>query len=77
MANVFPSQEFVNRIALYTDRVYVTTMVTTSGFASMNGNIVVTTKDGEVSVNCSNNNTLFKDTDWFKKNRTLPTAWKS
>lgn len=77
MANVFPSQAFVDRIALYTDRVYVTTMVTTSGFASMNGNIVVATKDGEVSVNCSNNNTLFKDTDWFKKNRTLPTAWKS
>ena len=43
----------------------------------MNGNIVVTTKYGDVSVNCSNNNTILKDTDWFKKNRTMPAAWKS
>ena len=76
-ANTFPTQAFVNRVAPYTDRVYVTTMVTTNGFTSMNGNIVVITKYSEVSVNCSNNNTLFKDTDWFKKNRTMPAAWKS
>lgn len=77
IANVFPSQAFVDRIAPYTDKVYVTTIVadTEDGYESMNGNIVVTTKNGEVSVQCSNNNILFKDTDWFKENRTMPTAW--
>jgi len=43
---------------------------------SMNGNIVFTCSDGVVSVNCSVNNTLLKDTEWFKKNRTTPEEWK-
>ena len=77
IANQFPSQAFVDRVAPYTDRVYVTTMVTEDdGYQSMNGNIVVTSDGTEVSVNCSNNNILFKDTEWFKKNRTMPDAWK-
>ncbi len=78
-ANQFPSQAFVDRIAPYTDKVYVTTMVSgnAKGYQSMNGNIVVRCEDEvEVSVNCSNNNTLLKDTDWFKNNRTCPTAWE-
>lgn len=79
IANVFPSQAFVDRIAPYTDRVYVTTMIgaTQNKYASMNGNIVVSELFGKVSVQCSNNDTLFKDTDWFKENRTLPDAWKA
>ena len=77
VANMFPSQAFVDRVAPYTDKVYVTTMVTDDdGYQSMNGNIVVTSDGTSVSVNCSNNNILFKDTDWFSKNRTMPDAWK-
>ena len=78
VANMFPSQAFVDRVASYTDRVYVTTIVADNkdGYQSMNGNIVVTSDGKEVQVNCSNNNTLLKDTEWFKKNRTTPTAWK-
>ena len=78
VANMFPSQAFVDRIAPYTDKVYVTTIVADNedGYQSMNGNIVVTSDGTSVAVNCSNNNTLFKDTDWFKKNRTMPDAWK-
>lgn len=78
VANMFPSQAFVDRVASYTDRVYVTTMVADNkdGYQSMNGNIVVTSDGKEVQVNCSNNNTLLKDTEWFKKNRTTPDAWK-
>ncbi len=78
VANMFPSQAFVDNVAPYTDRVYVTTMVTADGegYQSMNGNIVVTSSGGEVNVSCSNNNTLFKDTEWFKENRTMPEAWK-
>ncbi|MBR1975200.1 MAG: MBL fold metallo-hydrolase [Clostridia bacterium] len=82
--NKFPSQEFVNRIASYTDKVYVTTLAIndtngkTTGYKSMNGNIVVSCTDGKrMTVNCTNNNILLKDTDWFKENRTMPDAWQS
>lgn len=78
VANMFPSQTFVDNVAPYTDRVYVTTMITADGkgYQSMNGNIVVTSNGGEVNVSCSNNNILFKDTEWFKANRIMPDAWK-
>ncbi len=72
----FPHQEFINNIAVYTDKLYIPSYVGTSGFVNLNGNITVSSVDGKtVSVNCSNNNTLFKDTDWFKKNRTMPQSW--
>ena len=75
--NTFPTQAFVNRVAKYTKNVYVTTLAndTEKGYESMNGNIVVMSKNGDVKVRCSNNATLLKDTDWFKKNRTAPSAW--
>ena len=77
--NQFPSQAFIDRVAPYTDKVYITSMVadTEAGFQSMNGNIVVRSNGGEVQVQCSNNNTLLKDTDWFKENRTCPKEWAS
>ena len=77
IANMFPSQAFVDRIAPYTDNVYVTTIVSDNakGFESLNGNIVVSSNGTAVNVQCSNNNVLFKDTDWFKENRTTPDAW--
>ena len=73
----FPRQEFIDRIAIHTQKVYVTTVIADNadGFAPMNGNIVVKSKGGEVTVECSNNQILLKDTDWFKANRTTPTAW--
>lgn len=76
--NMFPSQAFVDRVASFTDKVYVTTMVTETGegYQSMNGNIIVSSDGAGVTVNCSNNNTILKDTEWFKKNRTTPAAWK-
>lgn len=85
-ANQFPTQEFINNIAPYTDKVYVTTMVDNyvdknkwdaqGTVQSMNGNIVFTCANGVVSVQCSNNNTLLKDTAWFKQNRTCPSEWQ-
>ena len=78
MANVFPSQAFVDRIAQYTERVYVTSIVADNkdGYTSMNGNIVVYVENGEVKLRCSNNVTKFKYTAWFKANRVMPGAWK-
>ena len=78
VANMFPSQAFVDRVAPYTENVYVTTIVADNedGFTSMNGNIVVMSNDGQINVRCSNNATLFKDTEWFKANRQTPSAWQ-
>lgn len=85
--NTFPSQDFINRISEYTDKVYVTTLgpikynsekskYENDGYTSLNGNIIVMCVDGEISVACSNNNTPLKDTDWFKENRAVPNAWE-
>ncbi|MBQ9117803.1 MAG: MBL fold metallo-hydrolase [Clostridia bacterium] len=71
--NDFPSQAFVDNVAPYTDKIYVTTITDgNDGFMSYNGTITVSSNGSEVTVNCSNNNTIFKETDWFKANRTWP-----
>jgi len=70
--NQFPTQAFIDRVSKYTDKIYVTTQIVdndTHEYKSMNGNIVVLSQGGELSVNCSNNNTVLKDTEWFKENR--------
>lgn len=69
--NMFPSQAFVDRVFKYTKEVYVTTIISDSeiGFESMNGTIVVSSTKDSISVNCSDNNTWFIDTTWFKENR--------
>ena len=72
----FPHQETINTVAQYTDLVYAPLVATASAYELLNGNIVVQMVKGKVSVQCSNNNTLFKDTDWFKNNRVTPDAWK-
>ena len=78
--NQFPTQAFVDRIAVWTDKVYVTSLCINykeNQFASMNGNIVVCSVKGEVSVVCSASNTLLKDTEWFAANRKMPSQWKA
>ena len=93
LENTFPSQAFINRVAVYTDKVYVTTMVKIKSVYNekkeqyeykddpprelLNGNIVVSSGKEGINVNCTNNNTVLKDTEWFKNNRTLPDAWKA
>ena len=73
----FPHQEFIDNVAPYTDKVYIPVVVNGSDYMLMNGNIVVTSSQGELSVACSNNDTLLKDTAWFKANRTMPSSWAS
>ena len=74
--NTFPAQDAVNRIAKYTDKVYVTTVVADDdkGYKSLNGNINFNCEDGhEYLVTGSNNSVILKDSEWFKANRTWPT----
>lgn len=87
LENTFPTQLFINRISKWTDKVYVTTVGTIAkddsdkwkdvSYTSLNGIVVVKVNNGLLNVECSNNNTILKDTDWFKNNRTTPDAWKS
>ena len=79
--NTFPTQAFVDRIAKYTSKVFVTTLCVDydkGEFTSFNGNIVIWTKlENAINVDCSNNEIVLKDTDWFKANRTMPTQWQN
>lgn len=69
--NMFPSQAFVDRVFKHTKEVYVTTIVSddAAGFKSMNGTIVVSSTKDDIKITCSNNNTWFIDTEWFKEHR--------
>ncbi len=63
----FPTQTFIDRISKYTDLVYVTTCYNDDEetYESLNGNIVVSSDGASIGVNCSNTNSVLKDTDWF------------
>ena len=83
--NTFPTQAFIDRISKHTTQVYVPTYAeiemrdgrwkNSGAYGALNGDIVITSKSGNVTVECSNNNTLLKDTQWFADNRDMPTSW--
>lgn len=64
----FPTQAFIDRVALYTDAVYVTSVYDeeTDDFKSLNGNVIITySKDNAPVVSATNNTTKLKDSAWF------------
>ena len=74
--NMFPAQDAVNRMAKYTEDIFVTTVVSddSKGYKSMNGNINFHCESGQnYIVTGSNNSIKLKETEWFKANRTWPT----
>ena len=76
--NKFPTQEFIDRIAPYTDRVYVTTIFESDEnktAKSMNGDITVCSDGTTVWVVCSASDLLLRETPWFEEKRTCPDAW--
>ncbi len=88
--NTFPTQAFINRISKYTDKVYAPISIDVAwsdaddkyknveDYSLLNGNIIVVSEaDKDVYVNCSNNDTVLKDTDWFKENRECPSYWQN
>ena len=85
-ANKFPTQEFIDNIAPYTDKVYIPTVVDevilnedggkSYTVKSLNGDIVLSFGQGYVNVVCSVSETILKDSDWFKEYRTLPKEWQ-
>lgn len=80
--NVFPTQAFINRIAIYTKEIYIPTIgdknfISSGNYEDFNGDIVVISEgEKEVYVECSNNNTILKESNWFKENRTWPSNGK-
>ena len=79
--HTFPAQEFIDRVAMYTDSIYCTTLCLDYAereYTSMNGNIVFYfgraegEEQGSLKLWCSNNVTKLKETEWFKQNRTWP-----
>ncbi len=69
--NMFPALAALRRIEKYTKNIYVTSVISDNdkGFTDLNGNIVVTSDGTNVTVNCSNNNTILSETEWYKNNR--------
>lgn len=83
-ARQFPSQDFIDRVSPFTDKVYVTSVVdnysdsmSDTTVKSMNGNIIFTVTDGVISLEFSGHDLKLKDTDWFKENRDCPLAWQT
>ncbi len=73
--NKFPTQQFINNVAPYTSNIYVTSLSESDEnktAVSMNGDINFSAENEKYSVACSNNNTILKETDWFKAHRTWP-----
>lgn len=77
--NQFPYQETINRLAKHTENIFITSQIdleksTSSTYytKSMNGNIVCKANKNEFKIECSNNNTILKETEWFKAYRTWP-----
>ncbi len=77
--NTFPNQQTIDRIAPYTDKVYVTSLCIDydkGEYTSFNGNIrIISSANSEIQVDCSANNTLLKDSQWFLNNRQMPQSW--
>lgn len=66
---IFPTQEFIDRIAKYTKRVYVTTLFDQENEknVSMNGNVIISSNGELVGISATNNLILLKNTTWFNE----------
>ena len=73
-ANMFPAQAAIDRLGLFTDKIYVTTVVDEKNkYKSLNGNILFASDGSKYAIKGSVSDTILKDTEWFKANRTWPT----
>lgn len=86
LPNTFPTQDFIDRVAPYTDAVYATCVAEltvsdgkykVTDYGDLNGNIVFACTDGNVTMYFSASDAKLKDTEWFGEYRTCPDSWKS
>ena len=66
---IFPTQEFINDVAKYTDRVYCTSYFDEKSLTqkSLNGDIIISTNGISIGVSATNNIIKLKDTTWFNE----------
>lgn len=83
--NTFPTFDALTNISNFTDKVYIPTYAISEyidgeyedvDYASLNGNIIISSNKNGVSVTGSNNSTILKDTEWYKTNRNNIENWK-
>ena len=82
--NTFPTQIFIDNIAPFTDKVYVTSLVefyeedgkTKERGVSLNGNIVLSFVKNNCEAKFSGSDKPLKESEWFKTNRVCPQEWK-
>lgn len=77
--NQFPTQDFIDRVSVYTDQVYVTTLCvdySDNRFTSMNGNITLISAGTSVEIRCSGSPDPLPDSEWFRTYRECPDPWK-
>ena len=68
---LFPNQITIDRMAKYTDKIYVTASYQDKVYKPMNGNITFKCTSGaDYEIHGSNNDLILKETDWFKAHRT-------
>ena len=73
--NTFPAQAAINRLGLFTENIYVTTVYDEkSKYKSLNGTIAFFANGTEYAVSCTNSNDILKNSEWFKANRTWPNS---
>lgn len=83
----FPTQNTINNVAPYTERVYINGLCTDKEndlFESFYGDIVVVSNGKQTDVTFSNDKYLKDDgtiielkyTEWFNENRDMPTEWQ-
>lgn len=67
--NVFPTQDFITRVAKYTELVFVTTYFDEKElkFKPLNGNIVISCSGTAIGIFATNNTTKLKDSTWFNE----------
>lgn len=65
--NTFPTQEMIDRVAKYTDRVYATTAFNISKltYESLNGIITISSNGTNIGISATNNIKKLKDSTWF------------
>lgn len=73
----FPTQDTIDRLSVYTDKIYATSLATnvdlkaqTWDYTSLNGTITCRSDGNYFVVEGSNHSTILKDTPWFQANRT-------
>ena len=66
--NIFPTQDFITRIAKYTDRVYVTSVINEETLepSKLNGDIIISCNKEYIGISAYSL-TKLKDTAWFNQ----------